>query len=73
MVNNKSQGVKGDKHYGVLIGNINSVIFENDSLREVYFYCGCLSGSVDSMLLIVDLYNGIVVDQLKLSKNKEVC
>lgn len=73
MVSNTMQGVRGDEHYGVLIGNLNNVIFQNNDLRQVYFYCGCLSGSVGSALLIVDLYSGMVLDQLRLSERKEVC
>lgn len=73
MVSKNAQGVKGEGNYGVLASKLNNIIYDSRNLSDVYLFCGCLSGSVQSTLLIVELDTGLVVDQLKLSNRKEVC
>lgn len=58
--------------YGVCIAKPGPIIFEHNDLKEIYFWCGCISGSMQSSLLIIDMHEGRVVDEFKLNDRREV-
>lgn len=66
VISNHSQG----RHYGVCIGDPGPIIHQDNNLKEVYFWCSCISGSMQAPLLIIDLFDGRVIDSFKLTDQR---